>query len=320
MEILTLGKTAIVFPGQCAQTVGMGRDVADACSEAREVFSRADDILGMGLSQICFEGPADRLNATDVSQPAIFVTSVAIWRVLELRGMAEELAPAAMAGLSLGEYTALHLGGWIGFDECLRLVAHRGRLMQDAAEACAGGMVSIMQLDEVRTAMLCEEAALGDVLTPANYNCPGQIVISGDKAACERAVALADKYDARAVPLVVAGAFHSELMRTAADRLEPHLKAAKFTPGRIPVVSNVSADYHGDPDRVRNLLQEQVAMPIRWQASMERLLADGFDRFAEVGPGRVLSGLMRKIARSAKMLNYSAASSLEQLPAPEGRP
>ena len=310
-----MSKTAIVFPGQGAQVVGMGKDVAAAHPAAMRVFEEADRILNIPLSKYCFEGPAERLNATDVSQPAIFVTSVAIWQAMAAKGLAGDLAPAAMAGLSLGEYSALHLAGWMNFEDCLRLVAERGRLMQAAAEASVGGMVSIMNLDDAQTEALCKEAAGGEVLSPANYNCPGQIVISGSKAACDRAVGLVEKYGGRGIPLVVAGAFHSDLMQPAADGLAPHLAAARIETGRIPVVSNVSADYHGDPDSVRRLLREQVARPIRWEASMRRLVSAGFDRFVEVGPGRVLSGLMRKIDRAVKMLNFSAAAALEQPPA-----
>jgi len=310
-----VGKTAVIFPGQGAQAVGMGKDVVESSDVALAVFNRANDILGFDLKTICFEGPADRLNSTDVSQPAIFVTSIAIWQVLEAKGIAHELDAQAMAGLSLGEYTALHAAGWIEFDDCLKLVAERGRLMQAAAEAVPSSMVSVIGLNESDTLKLCQEAACGDVLAPANFNCPSQIVISGTKPACDRAVALADQFGAKAVPLTVAGAFHSPLMDSAAEGLEPALRAAKISPGRIGVVSNVSADYHADPDGVCNLLREQVAKPIRWQASMQRLIDEGFDRFAEVGPGRVLTGLMRKINRSAKAMNYSKAESLSKVPA-----
>jgi [acyl-carrier-protein] S-malonyltransferase len=309
-----LNKTAILFPGQGAQVVGMGKDVAQASGPAREVFERADHALGFKLSAVCFDGPAERLNATNVSQPAIFVTSVAIWRALEAHGIAEELAPQAMAGLSLGEYTALHLAGWIGFEDCLKLVAERGRLMQAAAEASPGGMVSMIGLSEADTARMCKEAAQGDVLGAANFNCQGQIVVSGSKAACARAMALADKYAAKAVPLTVAGAFHSPLMEAAASGLKTALQAAEIRIGRIGVVSNVSADYHAHPGSVRSLLQEQVTKPVRWQASIERLIGEGFDRFAEVGPGRVLTGLMRKIDRAVATMNFSTAASLERVP------
>ncbi len=310
-----MNKTAIIFPGQGAQTVGMGKDVAAQSTAAQETFARANDILGFDLSAICFDGPADRLNVTNISQPAIFVTSVAIWNALEERGALAEFAPQAMAGLSLGEYTALHLAGWLDFDDALRLVAERGRLMQAAAEASTGGMVSIMGADEAKVRALCEEAAAGEVLAPANFNCPGQIVISGTQTACERAAGLAERHEVRAIPLTVAGAFHSPLMQPAVDGLEKALAAANIRPGRIGVVSNVSADYHAGPDDVRRLLREQVAKPIRWQASIEGLASGGFDRFVEVGPGRVLTGLMRKINRGVEARNFSTAASLEKVPA-----
>ncbi len=310
-----MGKTAIIFPGQGAQVVGMGRDVAAASEPARRVFEKADTVLGYKLSEVCFAGPAERLNTTEVSQPAIFVTSVAIWHALQANGVAADLSPEVMAGLSLGEYTALHLAGWIDFDECLRLVAERGRLMQAAAEATPGGMVSIIGLSEVDTTRLCQEAANGEVLGPANFNSPGQIVVSGTKSACQRAAGLAEKYNARAVPLVVAGAFHSPLMAAAGSGLRAALAVASIRRGRLGVVSNVSADYHADPDNVRVLLEEQVTQPVRWQASVERLVREGVERFAEVGPGRVLTGLMRKINRSATSLNFSDAASLSRVSA-----
>ncbi len=304
-----MGKTAIVFPGQGAQVVGMGKDIAEMSDAARRVFTRADEILGRRLSEICFEGPADTLNATDTSQPAIFVTSVAVWAAMQERGLTDDLNPTAMAGLSLGEYTALHMAGWISFEDGLRLVAERGRLMQAAAESSKGGMVSIMGADEASVERICLEAAEGDILTPANYNCPGQIVISGDAKACERSVSVAEKHGARAIPLVVAGAFHSSLMQPALDGLREALAGVSINRGGIGVVSNVSGDYHAGPDDVRSLLCEQVAKPIRWQASIERLIADGYDRFVEVGPGRVLTGLLRKISRAAKGVNYSSGAS-----------
>jgi [acyl-carrier-protein] S-malonyltransferase len=292
----------------------MGRDLAERFPAAREVYEHANRVLGFDLAGLCFQGPAERLNATDTSQPAIFVTSVAFWRAMQSEGIIDELAPEAMAGLSLGEYTALHLAGWLEFEDALRLVAERGRLMQAAAESARGGMVSILGLDEAGTERLCQEAAAGEVLAPANFNCPKQIVISGSEGACRRAVALAEKHGARAVPLVVAGAFHSALMGPAVEGLRVALGRAGLRRGGIGVVSNVSADYHADPEGVRALLTEQVARPIRWQASMERLLAEGFTRFVEIGPGRVLTGLMKKIDRSATALNYSAAADLARSP------
>lgn len=310
-----MSKTAVIFPGQGAQQVGMCKDVYDASEAAREIFAQAGKILGVDLASLCFNGPAEKLDTTEWSQPAIFVTSVAVWHALKSAGIATDLNPQAMAGLSLGEYTALHAAGWIGFEDALRLVAQRGRLMQAAAEASAGGMVSIMGVDEAATVKLCGDAAQGEVLSPANFNCPGQIVISGSKTACDRAVGLAEKHGARAVPLNVAGAFHSDLMGPAVEGLWKTLQNTKISPGDIPVVANVSAGYYDGPESVRASLREQVARPIRWQASIERLVSDGFDRFAEVGPGRVLTGLMRKINRGVTAVNYSSSAFLERVSA-----
>ncbi|MFQ5501025.1 MAG: ACP S-malonyltransferase [Phycisphaerae bacterium] len=310
-----MSKTAILFPGQGAQTVGMGRDFAEFSEAARKTFADADEILETDLTRVCFEGPADRLNATDCSQPAIFVTSVAIWRALEEKGIVDDLRPQVMAGLSLGEYTALHLAGWMNFEDGLRLVAERGRLMQAAAESTSGGMVSIMGLSEAEVLELCQEASEGEVLAPANFNCPSQIVISGAKTACERAVALAERYKARAIPLVVAGAFHSPLMKPAENGLRIALERVKIESREMGVVSNVSADYHGDSDDARRLLTDQVTNPVRWQASIERLRSDRVGRFIEVGPGRVLTGLMRKIDRSATAINMSRVEALAQVSA-----
>jgi [acyl-carrier-protein] S-malonyltransferase len=310
-----LTKTAIIFPGQGAQLLGMGKDVVEASDAARKLFDLADRTLGFDLTSLCFDGPKERLNATDISQPAIFVTSVAIWRALEANALTDDWHPHAMAGLSLGEYTALHLAGWIGFEEGLRLVAERGRLMQAAADASPSGMVSIIGLSEAQVTDLCAQAAQGEVLTPANFNCPGQIVISGATSACERACDLAEQSGARTMPLAVAGAFHSALMSPAAEGLKAPLATTNITRARIGVVSNVSADYHADPDGVRKLLCAQVVKPVRWQASIERLIAEGVDRFIEVGPGRVLTGLMRKIDRSVTTLNCSTVEALERVSA-----
>ncbi len=313
-----MGKTAIVFPGQGAQVVGMGKDVASAFTNARRTFDQANEILGFDLARICFEGPQERLDATDVSQPAIFVTSVAMWRALEEAGAATELRPQATAGLSLGEYTALWLAGAMSFEDGVRLVRQRGQFMQDAATAVPSGMVSVMGLSPEQVNGLCSEAAGVEVLGPANFNCPGQIVISGAKGACERAVGLVEKYGGRGTALRVAGAFHSPLMDPAAEKLKSELGKVTFIAPRIPVVSSVTSDYYRGPDDIRELLYQQVARPIRWQESVERLASDGFDRFAEVGPGRVLTGLLRKINRALTGLNYSTVESFGGVAAGRG--
>ena len=299
-----------IFPGQGSQEVGMGQDVAAQHSVAAETFAQADEILGFGLSKLCFEGPADKLNATDIQQPAIFTTSVALFRAGVAAGKFGASDFGALGGLSLGEYTALHLAGSLPFDAALKLVYRRGQLMQQSAEASPGGMVSIMGLDEDKVLALCERVADKGRIGPANFNCPGQIVISGDKAACEAAAAITEEFGGRAIPLDVAGAFHSELMRPAADALRETLAASEFkTPG-MRVVANVDASYHTEPAAIRESLYRQVFNPVRWQACVERLIADGGDEFWEIGPKRVLAGLMRKIDRTRKTTNVGKLADL----------
>lgn len=304
---------AAIFPGQGAQLVGMGRDVFESQSTARDTYAEADDILGFPLSSLCFEGPAEKLNATDIQQPAIFVTSVALFRAAAATDAIQPERYVAMAGLSLGEYTALHLAGAITFADAVRLVYRRGQLMQQAAEQSAGGMVSLMGMDESQALALCESVKASGEVRPANYNCPGQIVISGDAAACEAATKAVDEFGGKAIPLKVAGAFHSKLMKPAADALREALDKADIHPPKVRVISNVDVRDHQSPDDIRESLYRQVFNPVRWQACVEKLIADGVTEFHEIGPNRVLAGLNRKIDRSVKTVNYSNA---EQLAAP----
>jgi len=301
---------AAIYPGQGAQLVGMGRDVAAAHPVAAQTFAQADEILGFGLSTLCFEGPAERLDATDIQQPAIFTTSVALYRAAVACGRVPADAFVAMGGLSLGEYTALHLADAVSFADALRLVARRGQLMQQAAEASRGGMVSLLGADEEKALALCERVASSGRVQPANFNCPGQIVISGDLAACEAAAAAAGAFSLKAVPLKVAGAFHSEHMRPAAEGLRSVLAATEFRPPRVRVISNVNAQYHAAPDAMREALYQQVVSPVRWQACVERLLADGCGAFWEIGPNRHLTGMMKKISRATPTTNLSTAADL----------
>ncbi|MBL7139801.1 MAG: ACP S-malonyltransferase [Planctomycetes bacterium] len=293
-----MGKTAFLFPGQGAQVVGMGKDLAEAYPEARALYDQADAILGFGLSQVCFEGPEDRLTATDISQPAILVTSLAALAAMRTTEAGRALEPEAAAGLSLGEYTALVAAGAIAFEDAVRLTHLRGRFMQEACDAQASGMVSLLGVDVEGAEKICEAARTAGIIWPANYNCPGQVVVSGVEAACARAVELAESYGAqRAVPLQVAGGFHSPLMAPAREQLAPHLLALRVGELRFPVVANVTGDYYSDPAPVADLLARQVDGPVLWQQGIERLLADGFDRFVEIGPGRVLTGLLKRIDR-----------------------
>jgi [acyl-carrier-protein] S-malonyltransferase len=306
--------TAVIFPGQGSQYVGMGRDVAERFSIARRTFEQADAALGFALSRICFEGPVEQLGRTDIQQPAILTTSMALYRAALDCGVLREDQVVATAGLSLGEFTALHAAGTFSFDDAVRLVYRRGQLMQQAAEQSPGGMVSVMGLNEEQALAICEQVASVGRLWPANFNCPGQIVISGDKAACDAALPRIEALGGKGVPLNVAGAFHSEIMRSAADGLRATLAPLRLEKPRIRVVANLDADYHGDPPAIRDSLARLAYSPVRWQACMERLIADGCDAFWEVGPGRVLTSLMRKISRKTKITNISTAADLAALP------
>jgi [acyl-carrier-protein] S-malonyltransferase len=308
-------KTAFLFPGQGAQVVGMGNDIARAFTVAAKVYQKANNIVGFDLSQICFEGPAEKLNTTTISQPAIFVTSAAILDVLRTSPATKKITADATAGLSLGEYTALYAAGVISFEDALVLVQKRGQAMQAAADATDGAMVSIIGLDEEAVGRLCAEASQGQILQPVNFNCPGQIVISGDKAACSRAENLAEKYGAmKAVPLQVAGAFHTEMMAAAADTLREALQSTDISePLDVKIIANINADYYQSPDKIKEGLTMQLTCPILWQKCMERLLADGVETFYEIGPGRVLTSLMKRIERKAKVINISGSQAIKEI-------
>ncbi len=289
----------------------MGKDIAAVSPAAAQVFEQANAVVGYDLRVVCFEGPADRLEQTDIQQPAIFATSVAIWRALN-DGKDIVDAPAAMAGLSLGEYTSLYAAGAVSFEDALRLVQRRGELMQMAARLKPGGMVTALGLDLDAVEKVCREASSVGIIGPANFNCPGQIVLSGEKAACEAAARLIEQAGGRAIPLKVAGAFHSALMKPAADGLTGMLETTEFHGPRVPVLANVNCQYHTDAANIRRWLAHQLTQPVRWQASIERLIAEGVERFVEIGPGRVLTGLMKKIARQMPVVNVSTAEGLQQ--------
>lgn len=302
-------RTAVFFPGQGSQSVGMGRDVAGKGGRAKAVFDRANEQLGFDLARMCFEGPPEQLGKTDIQQPAIFVTGVAIWEAFVEAGGRREWF-SWTGGLSLGEYTALHVAGAVGFDEALRLVRRRGELMQEAAAASPSGMVSLIRADEASANALCDRARGEDVLGPANFNAPGQVVISGSKEACDRAMKLASEFGCSAVRLEVAGAFHSPLMEPAAKGLQPVLLETTFTRPVIPVIANVDADRHGDAAAIRDSLHRQVTQPVLWQRCVEQMIDDGVNRFLEIGPGRVLSGLLHRINRKVSAIAVNTADDL----------
>jgi [acyl-carrier-protein] S-malonyltransferase len=300
--------TALLCPGQGAQHVGMGKDFHAKFGVAARIYEKADDVLGFGLSRLCFEGPEEQLNKTDVAQLGIFVTSVAIFETLLELGKAR--APDFVAGLSLGEYTALHVAGVFSFEDGLRIVKARGQLMQAAAEAAPSTMLALLMADEAGANAVCAEAAQGDVLVPANFNSPGQIVLSGGIEACKRAATIAETKGFKGVPLKVAGAFHSPFMQGAADQMAQVLAPIRFSPARMPVISNVTAQPHGDGESIKELLVRQIIAPVRWYQSIETLRGKGVDKWIEVGPGRTLTGMMKKIDRKASVENFSAADGL----------
>ena len=293
------GAPAILFPGQGAQAVGMAGEWVEANPAATALFARASAILGYDLLAVSRAGPADRLNTTAVSQPAILVTSLAALAVLRSRDARPLDACPVTAGLSLGEYTALVFAGSLEFDDAVRLVDVRGRAMQECAERRPGAMVAVLGVERERLAGLCDECRGGDVLEIANVLCPGNIVVSGSADACRRLEAAATAAGAlKCVPLEVAGGFHTVLMEPAVERLTAALAAVAVRAPRIPVVSNVDARPHTDPAEIRGLLARQVVGVVEWNASMAYILSTGVRSMQEVGPGRVLRGLMKRIDRT----------------------
>jgi [acyl-carrier-protein] S-malonyltransferase len=297
---------AFLFPGQGSQSVGMGRTSVDALPAARDLFAEAADILGYNLLELCLNGPAERLNATDVSQPAIFVSSLAALKVLRANEPAAADDCKATAGLSLGEYTALVFAGALTFQDGLRVVHARGRAMQAAAEVAPSGMVSIIGLDSTKVEELVSEAKSAGKMELANYLCPGNTVVSGSLPACDCIEKLVDAKGGRTIRLAVAGAFHTDLMRPADEKLAEALDGVKVLTPRIPVWSNVDAKSHSDPREIRELLVRQVLSPVRWEETMRNLLGAGIERFYEIGPGRVLAGLLKRVNRKIDCRNYPA--------------
>ncbi len=301
-----MSKTALLFAGQGAQVVGMGKDLAEKFPTAQSWFERANTALGYDLTAICFTGPETELTKTEHAQPGIFLASWVAFQLL--KESVPHLAFDATAGLSLGEFTALTAAGTFSFEDGLRLVRQRGRFMQEACDMTKGGMAAIIGLDEALTREACAEA--GVVL--ANLNCPGQLVISGETEkitqACELAKAKGAK---RALPLPVAGAYHSPLMATAQTKLQAELARVTMNAPLVSVISNVTAQAHTTPADISARLVEQVCASVRWEESMRALLAQGYTRFIELGPGSALSGFMKRIDKSAQMLNVADVASLE---------
>jgi len=291
---------AFLFPGQGSQKVGMGRALHEAAAEARAVFAEADAALGYPLSKLCFEGPEDQLTLTANAQPAILTVSVAALRVLRAR---TGLAPVAVAGHSLGEYSALVAAGALRFVDAVRLVHLRGKFMQEAVPPGAGAMAAILGLGADEVAAVCREVAGGEVVSPANLNGGGQVVIAGHKAAVDRAcVALKAKGAKRAVPLAVSAPFHCALMQPAAERLSAELARVELATPEVPVITNVEAAPNRDASRIPELLARQVTAPVRWEESVQRLASLGVRRALEVGAGNVLAGLVKRISPEIEVL------------------
>lgn len=303
-----MSKLAFLFPGQASQYPGMGRNLAESFSESKAVFDEADAALGFSISKLCFEGSEEELKQTENTQPGILTVSVAAYRILEKRG----IVPDYVAGHSLGEYSGLIAAGALDFSTGVKLVRKRGQYMQEAVPAGEGAMAAIMGLSPADVTEICKKAANGDVVSPANLNSPEQIVISGTAAAVKRAVEIASQGGAkRAVILPVSAPFHCSLMAPAQKRLEPELRAAAFGALKFPLVTNVDAEAITSGEEARDALIRQVTMPVRWLDSVHEMIENGVTIFVEVGPGRVLFGLLRQIDRSVRCFNVEDAASLQ---------
>jgi [acyl-carrier-protein] S-malonyltransferase len=301
---------AFIFPGQGSQYVGMGKELYENFSVAKKIFEEADDTLHLSISGLCFNGPEEALKLTENTQPALLTTSIATLKVLQAE---KGLIPQFTAGHSLGEYSALVGSGALTFAEAVKIVHLRGKFMQEAVPVGEGAMAAVLGMEREQVEKICEEVSSGEVLTPANFNCPGQIVIAGHAKAVERAIERVKKDGKKAVPLPVSAPFHSPLMKPAGDRLEKALEEISVSDLRIPVVTNVEAEVNTSKDRVKGLLVAQVSSPVRWEESMRKMIGKGIEQVLEIGPGKVLSGLMKRIDNRIETGNLEDLQTLKKI-------
>lgn len=305
-------KKAFIFPGQASQFVGMGKDLYDIFDVSRNIFDKANDIMGMDLKDICFNGPEDELKKTYITQPAIFVHSVAVYEVLKQKN----ILPDFTAGHSLGEYSALTAAGALSFEDGLKLVKRRGELMYEAGIEKPGTMAAIIGMTSEKVYELCDNVKEFGIIQPANFNSPGQIALSGDVEAVRKALGLAKEMGAkRAVELVVSGAFHSPLMEAAQEGLKTVLQDTEIKNAAIPVYSNVEAKAVQDKDKIRDLLYQQLTKPVLWQNLVENMIKDGTESFYEIGPGKVLKGLLKRIDRNVPCFEVGTTENINNLEA-----
>lgn len=303
-------RTAFIFPGQGSQYIGMGKELYENFKVAKQVFEEADDTLGLQISKICFEGPEDSLKLTENTQPAILTVSIAALRVLEQE---KGIVPELTAGHSLGEYSALIASGALLFRDSVRIVRLRGKFMQEAVPVGEGAMAAVLGMGKEEVEKICQEVSLGEVLSPANYNCPGQITISGHIKAVERAIKRVKKEGKKAILLPVSAPFHCSLMKPAAERLANVLEDISVMELNIPVVTNVEADINRSKEKVKPLLVLQVSSPVRWEESMRKMINEGIERVIEIGPGKVLTGLIKRIDQNIEAINFEDLKSLKMV-------
>jgi len=305
-----MGKVAFLFSGQGAQYVGMGKELCEHYDEAKNVFELSDKACGFSLSKLCFEGPQDKLNLTENTQPAILATSIATMEVLKKEG----IKPDVVAGLSLGEYSALVCSGAFSIETAIPLVKKRGKFMQEAVPEGVGGMAAIIGLERETVNDVCKEAGKFGIVETANFNCPGQIVVAGEHGALDKAIRVATEKGAKiAKKLPVSAPFHSSMLKPASLRLEDVLSNIEIKPLNVPLISNVDADYIENHSDIKNRLIDQVVSPVKWEDSIRKMIDDGVDTFIEVGPGKTLTGFIKKIDRKLNYMNVEDVKSLNKV-------